>query len=355
MKRRGFTLVELLVVIAIISMLVALLLPAVQAAREAARRMTCTNHLKQLGLALHTYHDVKGVFPADSQRYTLSEPVVYNGNTYTAYTDALTCWAKIFPFIEQSGLNSEIASAISDGITAAVSGAASGEPMVVTRGGHTVTGALAQNKVPVFLCPSNPTMHDPVTGVSGGYYCHYYANSGGLKTGADPATPATAPYTYVTGASSPGGGGGADANNGVIYLNSATTFENISDGTSNTFAWGEIAWEKYKYSGWNRSTGPGTNSSKAHAEQLPFNYHKKFDDPTTATYTVAGFNPGSGGTVGSPKLNQQTTCGAYGSNHSGGVTIALCDGSVWFINDKIADDVRVNFGCRDDGETVSIP
>jgi prepilin-type N-terminal cleavage/methylation domain-containing protein len=352
---KAFTLVELLVVIAIIGILIALLLPAVQSAREAARRMQCTNNIKQMSLALHNHHDVKGVFPADSQRYTLSTPVVYNGNTYTSYTDGLTCWAKIFPFMEQSGLDSEITSAINDGINAAINGAVSGEPMAVTRGGHTVTGTLAQNKVPAFLCPSNPTIHDPITGVAGGYYCHYYANSGGLETGADPATPATVPYTYVTGASSPGGGGGADASNGVIYLNSAITFKSILDGTSNTFAWGEIAWEEYKYSGWNRSTGPGTNSSKAFAEQLPFNYHKKFDDPTTATYTVIGFNPGSGGTVGLPKVSQQTTCGAYGSNHGGGVIIGLCDASVRFVSDTVADRVRVNFGCRDDGEPVSLP
>src|SRR5688572_8500234 len=92
--RRGFTLVELLVVIAIIGVLVALLLPAVQSAREAARRMQCTNNLRQLGLALHNHHDVNLVFPAarDEKEVTPGVLVVHS-------------WVpRILPFIEQKAL-----------------------------------------------------------------------------------------------------------------------------------------------------------------------------------------------------------------------------------------------------------
>ncbi len=103
-KRSGFTLVELLVVIAIIGILVALLLPAVQAAREAARRMSCGNNLKQLGLALHNYHDTYKTFPPDA---------IWHGNLRGTTPNAMTVrnytWiAMILPYIEQSPLYEQI-------------------------------------------------------------------------------------------------------------------------------------------------------------------------------------------------------------------------------------------------------
>ena len=98
-RRDGFTLVELLVVIAIIGILIALLLPAVQAAREAARRSDCTNRLKQLALAMHNYHDTYKQFPA-LYNHVLSDK-------YYGYC-GMNAFNKILPYLEQTGIYSKV-------------------------------------------------------------------------------------------------------------------------------------------------------------------------------------------------------------------------------------------------------
>src|SRR4051812_5647909 len=108
MRRRGFTLIELLVVIAIIAVLIALLLPAVQAAREAARRAQCVNNLKQLGLAMHNYHDTVGTFPIGA----MGVRSLASGGKYpdgTPVGNARRTWAfMILPYIEQGTMSNAI-------------------------------------------------------------------------------------------------------------------------------------------------------------------------------------------------------------------------------------------------------
>src|SRR5262245_60102914 len=121
---RGFTLIELLVVIAIIAMLIALLLPAVQQARAAAARLSCKNNLKQLGLAMHNYESLYGGFPMQGQ-----VPVGSLGDPWSAQT-------RLLPFVERTDLAYQINySASSDG------------------------QAMAVNRVPVLLCPSEIKDH----------------------------------------------------------------------------------------------------------------------------------------------------------------------------------------------------
>src|SRR5262245_46936016 len=99
-RRRGFTLIELLVVIAIIAILIGLLLPAVQKVREAASRMSCTNNLKQVGLALHNYHDVNNGFPPYGFDFATAPP----GNPYGAQTQGHAALGLILPYIEQDNV-----------------------------------------------------------------------------------------------------------------------------------------------------------------------------------------------------------------------------------------------------------
>ena len=126
--RRGFTLIELLVVIAIIAVLIALLLPAVQAAREAARRISCVNNLKQIGIALHGYHDVNRTFPAGGWIALYNQPATSNMNIGWS--------AAVLPWLEQN--------AVSAGLNF-------GFPYNVT-----VNSTAAATVLSVYLCPSEP-------------------------------------------------------------------------------------------------------------------------------------------------------------------------------------------------------
>jgi prepilin-type N-terminal cleavage/methylation domain-containing protein len=185
--RRGFTLIELLVVIAIIAVLIGLLLPAVQKVREAANRLKCANHLKQLGLALHNYHDSKGSFPPG----VVSDTSDLRNGKHSGLVFLL-------PYLEQQPLYDRYNFAVSWKDPANV--------------------ALAQTRVPLFLCPSAPGDVPQDGGFPGAPTD--YAFSKGAQA-----------YLCRHGSIRPG--------SGLFDVNSARRIADIRDGTSQTFAMGE--------------------------------------------------------------------------------------------------------------------
>ncbi|WP_194242800.1 DUF1559 family PulG-like putative transporter [Gimesia benthica] len=142
---RGFTLIELLVVIAIIAILIALLLPAVQQAREAARRSTCKNNLKQIGLALHNYHDTHQLFP-----YATANP----GNCIPADPNATitnhTGWLYLLPFMDQANLYNQFNFSAATGQHNKTSNTLAGGSSITTGNAQ-----LGTNVIPILLCPSD--------------------------------------------------------------------------------------------------------------------------------------------------------------------------------------------------------
>jgi len=265
-KRRAFTLVELLVVIAIIGVLVALLLPAVQAAREAARRMQCTNNLKQLGLAAHNYHSALGCFPPGFM-------VVGTSGT----TPGGWAWGVfLMPFIEQSPLRDKLSP------TKYTLEQVVNDPTLVL---------MLQTDLSVFRCPSSLI--------------------GPLRThlGAPNPKVASANYTCCRGFYSfTGTTHLTKRNNGVFYGESATRIQDVTDGTSNTFALGE-------------RTSFG-------------------DDLNNDARWPSWCGPGGGGamnTVSSAVAQNvnSTSQAAFSSQHPGGAVFCFVDGSARFVAETI--------------------
>ncbi len=293
--RRGFTLVELLVVIAIIGILVGLLLPAVQAAREAARRMQCSNNMKQYGLAFHNYHDTMKSFP--SSMYFQTPWLTARGNRAQRAT-GFSWSASILPFIEQTALYNQLNFAVS-----AVS------PQ------HQ---ALLSIGMPTALCPSSPTIDfiqvgaatNPAPLVAPNYRfapTNYVVCSGSFSTSQYYNNP-------------------ADQKNGAIYEDCKTRMGDLSDGTSNTILAGET-----RFYGNGQPAGPAGTF---------------YWDPSLYARVQAAIPTADGpecmARTGQIRINPPKLTAAaidlrnsFSSNHTGGSTFVFGDGSVHFISESI--------------------
>ncbi|AMV26030.1 Type II secretion system protein G precursor [Gemmata sp. SH-PL17] len=289
-RRRGFTLIELLVVIAIIAILIGLLLPAVQKVREAAARMSCSNNLKQLGLALHNYHDRNNGFPA-AYTYppTATEPYLHGWGV------------RILPDIEQTALFSQY-----------------------NMNAHffqAPNAALIQNQLKTFQCPSTPNPNrinaTPAGVVSGlpGYSaaCSDYAPTSGILGSV---------WDIIIGP--PSGGD----RHGVIRANMKQPILSVSDGSSNTIMLIESAGRNALYRNGQLVTGANLGGG--------------WGDPLNGENWFGGSL--ADGTAAGPCLigcTNEYGKGAY-SFHTNGVNCAFADGSVRFLS-KSTDSKTVAY------------
>lgn len=308
MSRPGFTLVELLVVIAIIGILVSLLLPAVQSAREAARRTQCSNNLKQIGIALHSYHTLIGVFPPGSVARTDTSSSVSNEEEWGAHVFLL-------PHLEQQNLydkldvdNRRLLDCFAIALDTANPNAAEMKQ-------------LLQTGLDVYQCPA-----DEDSATLDASKRHFY---GKTNTGSGKFEVGKTNYPVVFGFyDRPWSGSSPYKNNGVFYTNAKLKMTDIDDGATNTFAVGERDMRCYAASWPGVRNPPGPcNWGVYHNRGRVSTKLNSPEDPETLKLTN-NWNSGSNG--------QCNSCvEGFSSEHAGGAFFLFCGGSVQFISENI--------------------
>ncbi len=357
----GFTLIELLVVISIIAVLVAILLPAVQQAREAARRSTCKNNLKQFGLAMHNYHDVFNQTPIHESRAAHDWPGGY-GNAGN-----VSWYVGLLPYVEQA--------AIYDGIPFESTG--TGYAWDGIANGTSALGKMTRASVPLVTCPSESVQNTLLPGVVN---FSYVANGGPPRhlalpgVGTSDTSRGVISHTRMT----PGGPGIANCQGNLLNgSNSARIgFKDITDGLSNTIAFSESL------------VNDGTGNHPDRRRNLYYTNARTIQQPGTAIETVVAdglsnpvnwpdwgqykgltwaysdswekhiFNPVfPPNSISIPGYNNDwfrcsEADGAVtpSSDHKGGVQVTMADGSVHFISNSIDLPTWWRLGSRNDGQ-----
>jgi prepilin-type N-terminal cleavage/methylation domain-containing protein len=332
----GFTLVELLVVIAIIGVLVALLLPAVQAAREASRRSKCTNNAKQLGLALHNYHDVFRVFPINYSQ-SAQGPNGPSGNSGDNNSRQCSWMALILPYIEQSSLYNSINWNLG---------------MKDAGGSPTSNVAIAQTVVQVYRCPS-----DPSQAVGGGRYGtrewlgRWPDATFGQFAGTNYKGCVGSDWNWGVFANPMGGNpNGLDGGNGMFVRDENVRTANpkdvrnmaqVTDGLSNTLAIGEALPELCSHTWWY-----GMNASLA-TSAIPLNYYVRVFKSTNSRTAYFGSQ-----TLFAPFWDWNNNY-SFASQHPGGGMFTFGDGSTRFISENINLQTYRALGTMDGGEPAA--
>ena len=340
--RPAFTLVELLVVIAIIGILVALLLPAVQAAREAARRMSCSNNSKQLGLALHNYHDTFKVFPANMDGS--SNGPNQSGGQWNQFRISMSWIVHTLPFIEQGPLFNQF------DFTKDPQGKFVDNPQ---------NRPLRQTVIAGLACPSSPHPNPlPNRGqidyeftagweVSGGR-TDYKGNMGYVWTGWRDCLATTSPFgTQTAGWVDAGTPASSVPNGGLFFFNGSVKIAQIIDGTANTVA----VFEDANWYG-------GTSNTPSTAYTSEYGMTGLWVAPLGAANTIDGpinaFPPqptaaGMGYNLRDPRGTN------WSSMHPGGGMCTMADGSVQFVTQTIDMNVLKAIASRNGGESQTLP
>ncbi|WP_437192947.1 DUF1559 domain-containing protein [Planctomicrobium sp. SH527] len=334
LQRRGFTLIELLVVIAIIAILIALLLPAVQQAREAARRSQCKNNLKQLGLALHNYHDAINCFPMGS-----------------SFGDRANWRVFLLPYIEQSTVYQQL-NLNAGGFYAHSPGCDSANP--TTPCGYSGNTVLRSLMVSVFKCPSSPmsAFNHADMGLSYQGMTMDYA----VVTGAIPDSTMTSTNActgdHMCNSSN-------YCRNGMFVVGDSKRMRDCVDGTSNTLIMVEQSGTvngRSRNSNWLGgwfsvgNTGPTTIGSGA---AFPLTSGGCW---YPAGMTTIRYAPNAYTRIPSSPPAQANAAGSFNtvanSPHTGGVNVLLTDGSVRFLSENINFQSYLRLGIRDDGNVI---
>jgi prepilin-type N-terminal cleavage/methylation domain-containing protein len=333
---RGFTLVELLVVIAIIGILVALLLPAVQAAREASRRTQCKNHLKQLGLASLLHVDTHKFFPSGGWGdWWVGCPEMGAGKNQPG-----TWTYQLLDYIEESARR----------------GVGKGFKCAVDEASKKAIGEMVATSISIFYCPSRraaqpypmgvrpyPNLIQPTLAAKTDYAGNMGDHNLGTATDTGPETLAQAesyPWKWVT-----------KGLTGIIFQRSEIKINHITDGTTHTYLIGEKSLDPRHYE----------DGACGNDDQSMYNGHDK-DNLRSTFVWYPGFEgkgdpiwPAAADTPGSKpdKCNEKLEW-SFGGSHPGGWQVVFCDGSVRFMNYDMNPTFHGYFGNRKDGNVINL-